>query len=176
MRERADKNKILSFIRAFGARADRQARVYFTGGACTVLIGWRPTTIDVDIKVVPESDQLLRAIPDLKDSLEINVELASPDNFIPPLIGWQDRSQFIIGEGKLSFYHYDFYAQTLAKIERSHKQDMEDVREMFQRGLVQPSQLLERFREIESLFYRYPAIDPRSFAAKVKETVDRFVS
>jgi hypothetical protein len=31
----------------------------------------------------PESDELLRAIPKLKETLNINVELASPDQFMP---------------------------------------------------------------------------------------------
>jgi hypothetical protein len=33
----------------------------------------------VDLKIVPESDAMLRAIPPLKESLELNVELAAPD-------------------------------------------------------------------------------------------------
>ncbi|MDQ7828028.1 MAG: hypothetical protein QN122_05460 [Armatimonadota bacterium] len=29
------------------------ARVYFTGGATALLYGWRETTLDVDVKLVP---------------------------------------------------------------------------------------------------------------------------
>jgi len=173
MRERSDKEKILSFIRALGRRADREARVYFTGGATAVLIGWRHTTIDVDVKIVPESDHLLRAIPEFKESLKINVELAAPDDFIPPLEGWQDRSQFIVREETLSFYHYDFYAQALAKIERWHPLDLEDVKEFFKRDLIQAKKLLEHYNQIEPLLYRYPSIDARSFRSKVEEFVNK---
>jgi hypothetical protein len=35
--------------------------------------------------LVPEQDDVLRAIPQLKDRLRINVELASPADFIPVL-------------------------------------------------------------------------------------------
>ncbi len=147
------------------------ARLYFTGGATAVLLGWRSSTIDVDVKIVPESDRLLRAIPGLKESLRLNVELASPDDFIPELPGWQDRSPFIAREGRLSFHHYDLYAQALSKIERSHAQDTQDVREMIQRGLVQPEPLLGYFERIEPALYRYPAIDPRSFRRAVEEAV-----
>ena len=56
----------------------------------------------------------------------MNVELASPDDFIPEVPGWQERSRFIQQEGKLTFFHYDFYAQALAKIERRHTIDEED--------------------------------------------------
>ena len=63
--------------------------MYLTGGATAVLIGWRESTIDVDIKLVPETDELLREIPSLKERLQINVELASPDQFIPVREGWR---------------------------------------------------------------------------------------
>ena len=54
----------------------------------------------------------------LKEELEINIELASPDDFIPALDGWQGRSVFIARHARIDFFHYDFYAQALAKIER----------------------------------------------------------
>jgi hypothetical protein len=101
----------------------------------------------------------------------VNVELASPDGFIPPLPGWQDRSSFIGREGHLSFYHYDFYSQALAKVERGHSQDRVDVREMLERGLIDPEELLRRFIQIEPELYRYPAIDPGSFRKAVEEVV-----
>src|SRR5438046_1868684 len=82
---------------------------------------------------------MLRNIPRVKEQLKINVELAAPDQFIPALPGWEDRSLFIQQERKLSFYHYDFYAQALAKIERGHGIDLRDVDRMLTSGLVQPS-------------------------------------
>ena len=58
------------------------------------------------------------------------------------------------------FRHFDLYAQALSKIERGHAQDEGDVREMFDRGLVDRVKLLEYFSAIEPRLYRYPAIDP----------------
>ena len=150
-------------MRALGAAAGSPARIYFTGGATAVLLGWRPATIDVDLRIFPESDALLRAIPALKDSLEINVELASPADFIPELPGWETRSIFISQEGKVSFYHYDLYAQALAKAERSHAQDIADVREMLRSRRIDPQTAIEYFQQIEPRLYLYPAIDPASF-------------
>src|SRR5271165_4856530 len=117
MREITSQEKIQKFMRAFGARAPREARLYFTGGVTAVLMGWRPTTIDVDIRFDPEMDELFRALPALKEELQINIELASPADFIPPLPGWEDRCEFIGREGKVSYYHYDLYAQALSRIE-----------------------------------------------------------
>jgi len=103
-------------MRALGAPARVDTLVYVAGGATAVLLGWRETTIDVDIAaIVPESDELLRALPRLKDELQVNVQLASPADFIPVPPGWEDRSLFIGREGRLSYYHFDPYAQALAK-------------------------------------------------------------
>lgn len=163
MRALIDAERIRRFMRELGSKAVEEARVYFTGGATAVLQGWRASTIDLDLKLVPESDALLRALPALKESLSLNIELASPDQFIPPLEGWRERSPSIAKEGKISFFHYDLYAQALAKIERGHQQDLTDVREMLRRGLVDPVRLREHFERIEPLLYRYPALDPKSF-------------
>lgn len=43
-------------MEALGAAADSPARVYFTGGATAVLLGWRPSTIDVEVKFLPDHD------------------------------------------------------------------------------------------------------------------------
>ncbi len=62
MRAVADVDRIRRFMQSLGAEADVHARVYFTGGATAILYGWRPTTIDVDVKILPESDRLFRAV------------------------------------------------------------------------------------------------------------------
>lgn len=169
MRALADAERIRRFMRALGAEAEVPARVYFTGGATAVLLGWRPSTIDVDLKIAPEHDRLFRAIPRLKEALQLNVELASPADFIPVRAGWEGRSPFITQEGRLAFHHFDFYAQALAKVERSHAQDLEDVREMIRRQLVEPAQAVAYFDAIEPELYRYPALDPPSFRRAVLE-------
>ncbi len=171
MRQPLDRDRLLRFLRALGAEAESETRLYLTGGATAVLLGWRTSTIDLDIKLEPESDRLLRAIPELKERLALNVELASPGDFIPELPGWRDRSPFAGREGKLSFHHYDLAAQALSKIERGHAQDLADVREMLARGLVGRDELLARFAQIEPDLYRYPAIDPAAFRRAVREAI-----
>jgi hypothetical protein len=171
MRRPVDGGRIREFLRALGAEAREETRLYLTGGATAVLIGWRGSTIDLDIKLEPESDRLLRALPELKRRLELNVELAAPDHFIPELSGWRERSRFIGREGRLSVLHYDFYAQALAKIERGHALDREDVCELLARGLVEARELVRRFEEIAPRLYRFPAIDPAAFRRALDEAV-----
>ncbi len=155
-------------MRALGKRSRRTARVYFTGGVTAVLYGWRDTTIDIDLRFDPELDELFRALPILKEDLEINIELAAPSDFIPPLPGWEARSQHIAREGQLDFYHYDPYSQALSKIERGHAQDLLDVASMIKEGLLDLSNLGSLFDAIVPDLYRYPAIDPKSFSDAVR--------
>ena len=156
-------------MRSLSGHATTEGRVYFTGGVTALLIEWRTSTIDVDIKMVPEQDSLFRALPPLKELLEMNIELASPDDFIPPVPGWEERSPLIRREGRLSFHHYDFYSQALAKIERRHARDVLDVAAMLDLGLIDPRATLAYFDEIEPSLYRYPAVDPASFRRAVEE-------
>jgi hypothetical protein len=169
MRRPVDAARVREFLRALGAEAREETHLYLTGGTTAVLFGWRETTVDLDIKMVPEHDSLFRAIPALKEKLQVNVEIASPADFIPELPGWQERSRFIVREGKIDFFHYDFYSQALSKIQRGHAKDVEDVREMIERNLVEPGKALELFSAIEEKLYRFPSIDPASFRRRVEE-------
>lgn len=156
---------------ALDAAAEREGVCYLTGGATAVLLGWRPTTVDVDLKLVPEQDAVLRVIPRLKDELSINVELASPGDFIPLPAGWEERSLPAERGQKLSFYHFDPYSQALAKLERDHTRDREDVRALVASGLVVPRQLRAYFEEIAPQLYRFPPIDPPAFRARLERTL-----
>jgi hypothetical protein len=152
---------------AFGRAARGEVRIYLVGGATAVLLGWRQATIDVDLVMRPEEDALLRAVPALKEELQINVELASPADFIPVPPGWEDRGTFITRVGRATFLHFDLYAQALAKVERGHRQDLLDVSEMLSRGLIERPRALEYFERIEPYLYRYPALDPGTFRRAV---------
>lgn len=171
MRGLVDVERLRRFMRELGAEAERPVRVYFTGGATAVLGGWRGSTIDVDLVFVPEEDHLFRAIPKLKERLQINVEIVSPAHFLPELPGWEGRCLWIGREGLLDFFHYDPYAQALAKIERGHQQDRGDVQELIGRGLVEPAELLRLFEAIEPRLYRFPAVDPAALRRAVEGVI-----
>ncbi len=92
---------------------------------------------------------LLRALPRIKNELRVNVELASPGDFVPLPNGWQGRSPSIERVGRLAFHHFDLYAQAFAKLERAHDRDHADVRAMLDAALIEPARLLAFFDEIE---------------------------
>ena len=145
--------------------------VFLSYGATAVLVGWRATTIDVDVVFHPEQESVLRALAELKNELQINVELVSPADFLPVPAAWEDRSIFVARKGRLSFYHFDPYAQALAKLERAHARDLGDVRELLERGLVDRERLQSYFAEVEPELFRFPAVDPRSLRSRVEETL-----
>ena len=105
MRLDADKANLAAFMEALGKRVGGPGTVYLTGGATALLFGWREKTIDIDIKAEPEPPGFFEAIAELKDTLDTNVELASPDLFIPEVPGWRDRSQLIQRAGEENFHH-----------------------------------------------------------------------
>lgn len=167
MREPVDAGRVRRVMDALGRAADRDLRIYLVGGTTAVLYGWREATVDVDVAFRPEDDAVLRAIPRLKETLRVNVELASPADFIPLPAGWEARSPFVARVGRASFHHFDPYSQALAKVQRGHRRDLDDVRAMVARGLVDPPTALQLFAEIEPFLYRFPAVDPPSFRRAV---------
>ena len=171
MREKADRERIEDFMMALGRAANAEGRVYFTGGACAVLLGWRRTTIDIDVKLDPPRDRLFQAISEIKEELRVNVDLANPGDFIPELPDCESRRIFISQQRRLTFYHYDFYSQALAKLERGHTQDLEDVRHMIERGIIDRPVAFEYFKKIEPWIYRYPAIATSVFRKSVEKAL-----
>jgi hypothetical protein len=169
MRPPVDEARIRELAEALGATPGPRVRVYLTGGATALIEGWRATTIDVDLRFEPQDDAMLRALPALKERLAINIELASPPDFVPELPGWAERSPFLFSSGRVSVHHFDPYSQALSKIERGFVQDRDDVRELIVRGLVDPDRLRELFAGVRDQLYRYPSIDPAALERKLAE-------
>ena len=50
MRQKVTAPRLHDFIKALGSAATTPVRIFLVGGATAVLLGWRESTIDVDIK------------------------------------------------------------------------------------------------------------------------------
>ena len=81
-----------------------------------MLEGWRESSIDADL-YAPQDD-ILRDVQNIKERLNLNIEFARPEDFVPPLEGSENRHVLIETVGRVSFYHYDPYAQLLSKVVR----------------------------------------------------------
>src|SRR3989442_3571881 len=108
MRRKVTVQTLKEFMQKFASAARSPGKVYFTGGATVLLLGFREQTIDIDLKLDPEPEGAIEAIAVLKNRLNLNVELASPDDFIPAAGDWRERSRFIALVGRVEFFHYDF--------------------------------------------------------------------
>src|SRR6266581_547808 len=169
MRKQVTIETLKQFMQQLAAAARSPGKVYFTGGATALLLGFREQTIDIDIKLDPEPEGAFEAIAVIKNELNLNVELASPDDFIPAAPDWRERSRHIASIGQLQFFHYDFSLQALAKLERGHAHDLEDVTSLLCRGYVTADELRSRFAQIKPSLLRYPAINPSQFGKSVDD-------
>ena len=163
-----DAERVRVLIDALAGWTTAPTTLYLVGGATAVTVGWRMSTIDIDLVLRPEDEGALRAIPRLKEDLRINVELASPLDHLPELPDWPERSPFVAQVGPLTVRHFDPYSQALAKLERGFSQDRADVEAMVQRGLVEPTRLVELFESIVDGLYRFPTVDPDRLRASVE--------
>lgn len=77
MRAETSREKIERLMAELGRAVRSGGQIYFTGGVSAVLLGWRETTLDVDLKADPEPQGFFEALPRLKDAVDINIELAA---------------------------------------------------------------------------------------------------
>jgi hypothetical protein len=167
MRPDANAERIRALLVELGRRAAPGDRLYVAGGASAVLLGWRGATRDVDLRLEGDEDRLLRAIADLKERMDINVELASPLDFLPAPPNWRERAMHVGRFGALDVLHIPFALQALAKLQRGFETDLADVQAMLSRGLTTKAQIAQALADAEPDLYRFPAAHPRRLAAAV---------
>lgn len=149
MRAPADRERIERFLVRLGALAHQPGRIYLVGGTTMVYEGFRATTVDVDLLVeADDPTPIVTAIRGLKDALDINVEFASPRDFIPLPTGWRERSIYVGRYGALDVFHFDLYSVALSKIERGTERDFQDVVALVRGGRIDPAELDATFHEI----------------------------
>ena len=172
MRANIDTQKLERLMQLLGREAQGSGCIYFTGGASALLIGWRNSTVDVDIRLDPEPPGIFQAIAKLKQELNINIELASPQDFLPPLPGWRDRSVFIGKQGQISFYHYDFTAQALSKLSRGFDRDIKDIEAMYKQKLFSLNDLRNSFEAITPEIIRFPSLNPDILRSRIEKFIE----
>lgn len=168
MREPLDRDRLQCFLTALGAAARGPGKVYLTGGATAVSYGWRARTIDVDLRLDPEPAGTFEAIARLKDALDLNVELASPSDFIPEVPGWRERSVFVMRAGPIEVYHYDPVSQILSKLARGYERDLADAEAMVVHGLASRAAVARGFAAIVDALPRYPRLDIGALTRRVQ--------
>ena len=156
---------------ALSAPGRRSYRVFFVGGGTAVQAGWRASTIDANL--YSDDEAIFRDVQAIKERLQVNIEFARPEDFVPALAGTDDRHVFIQTVGRVSFYHYDPDAQLLSKVVRGFERDVQDAKKFLASGMVDPKRFKSLVRRIPDKAYaRYPALSKQA----VLEAVDDFLA
>jgi hypothetical protein len=151
LRQPVDRARIETFLKNLSDRFRQPARIYLVGGTTLVFEGLRQQTIDIDLVLevaLADHSELIQAVRELKDTLSINVEEASPGDFIPLPSGYENRHVFVKRFGMLDVLHFDLYSMALSKIERGREQDFEDVITLLRAGRIEWDRLVGYFQEI----------------------------
>lgn len=173
LRNRLTRESLQALMRelARSANPKRTYRVFLVGGGTAVLEGWRESSIDADLYAA--QDDIFRDVQAIKERLRLNIELVRPEDFVPPLEASEDRHVFIETVGRVSFYHYDPYAQLLSKVVRGFARDMADAKALVASGFVDA----DRFRKLvegipETVYSKYPRLSSQA----VRSVVEDFLS
>ena len=165
-RSPVNRSRIERFLNKLGSQYRRPGRLYLVGGTSLVYEGYRQQTLDIDVVIEVSAENqtaLIQIIRKLKDDLDVNVEEASPGDFIPLPAGYSGRHEFIGRFGELDVFHFDFYSTALGKIERGRTQDFADVVSLLRNGRINWGRLEEYFKEI------LPAVGTRSLRQDPEE-------
>jgi len=151
MRPPIDRLRVHYFLVKLGMEFRHPARLYLVGGTTLVYEGLREQSLDIDIsyEVADEDDaEFARVLRGLKEDMQINVELASPGDFIPLPAGWKERAKHVGRFGQVDVFHFDLYSTALSKIERGREGDFQDVLAMLQGGQIRFDELRQAYENI----------------------------
>ena len=126
-------------------------RLYLVGGSSLILVSSKVSTLDIDLKIEISAEhhsEFIRCLRQVSRHLQVPVEEASPDQFIPLPSGYATRHRFIGRYGSLDVFHFDFYSIALSKIYRGNEKDFDDVTQMIRQNVIELASLKEYFTTI----------------------------
>ena len=167
MRPPIDRLRVHYFLVKLGIEFRHPARLYLVGGTTLVYEGLREQSLDIDIHYEVEDRheaEFASTIRRLKDELQINVEMASPGDFIPLPAGWKERAKHVGRFGLVDVFHFDLYSTSLSKIERGREGDYQDVITLLRSGQIGFDELQQALDNIM----------PRVEKESLKRNPDRF--
>lgn len=148
MRQSVGRQDIEQFLVEVG-RTRQPGRLYLVGGAAMVHKGIRPgETLDIDIQVTSDPANLTAQIAQLKQKLNINIEFASPGDFMPLPAQWEVRSEFIRRYGQVDVFYFDWYSIALSKTQRGSRRDIADVQLLVRQGFVDVAELDALYQDV----------------------------
>jgi len=168
MRPNVDKARIEDFLKNLGRTFRKPGRLYLVGGAALVHLGIRSGfTQDIDVEVTgSNAGDMFTAIRGLVEQMNINVEFASPRDFMPLPSQWETNARYIGRYGSIDVFYFDFYSIALSKIERGNTRDINDVKLLLDRGIITLEELDAAYQEVLAQMGKgsYARLNPQQFA------------
>ncbi|MDQ2884857.1 MAG: hypothetical protein M3Y39_02095 [Chloroflexota bacterium] len=102
--------------------------------------------------------------------MNINIEFASPGDFMPLPTQWEARSQFIKRYDQVDVFYFDWYSIALSKMQRVNRQDVIDVQLLIQKGFVDITELDFLYQDVLNKVGKppydrlFPNLSPQQFA------------
>ena len=154
MRPRADQRRLRRFLDALGRRLRKPVRLYLVGGIVLIDLGLRGTTLDIDYVADADDPDALgdleQAVRALKEELDVNVEPASPADFLPIPRSVLGRSRYVGRYGRVDVYYYHLPSVVIAKAARGFEQDLADVERLVRAGEVTWSDVEATWAEVRT--------------------------
>jgi hypothetical protein len=132
----------------------RPVRFYLVGGSVMIDLGLRAATLDIafaadadDPAALAEMEQAIRA---LKNELDVNVEPASPADFLPVPPGVHERSRYVGRFGRIDVYYYDLASLVIAKAARAYEQDLDDAEQLLRSGQIRWNEVAETWQSMRA--------------------------
>ncbi len=171
MRPKVDKARVEDFLKNLGRNFRKAGRLYLVGGAALVHSGVRPgSTVDIVIEISGENEgEMIDAIQRLIQQMNINIEFASPRDFMPLPKHWLTQSRYIGRYGTVDVFYFDFYSIALSKMQRGSDLDLNDVKLLLQQGMITLEGLDQAYKEVfaqlKETSYR-KKLNPQQFAER----------
>ena len=117
-------------------------------------LGFRSATLDIDYNADADDpvalEELERAIRALKIELDVNVEPASPGDFLPVSPSVHARSRYVGRFGPVRVYYYHLPSLVIAKAARAYEQDLDDAEQLVRSGEVTWAEVEEAWIEMRT--------------------------
>src|SRR5947209_4440956 len=170
MRHNVTKADIEKFLNGLGKTFRKPGRLYLTRGAALVHLGLRSgSTMDIDVTIeTTNEDEMVTAIRRLVEQMQINVEFASPRDFIPLPAQSMSQAKYVGRYGSVDVFYFDFYSLALSKISRGNERDLIDVQLLFQKKLITLEELDAAYNEVLPRMGKRPYINlnPQRFTER----------
>jgi hypothetical protein len=172
VRQRTDRERLSRFLQALGRRLRQPVRFYLVGGSVLIDLGLRSSTLDIDYVAFADDPTVLaeleQAIRVLKNDLDVNVEPASPADFLPIPQTVLERSKYVGRRGRLEVYYYHLPSQVIAKAARGLEQDLADAERLISAGEVAWSDVEATWQEIRASRTGWVRYEPKEIDQRLE--------